>query len=162
MKSKQYLLPLMIFLGWANLFSQVDTVSSLFQELTVMDSLIFDRGFNHCEMDNFKLFIYEDFEFYHDKGGLTENKGEFIEGFEKNMCDSEAKPTRRLVKGSLEVFPMYNQGELYAALQYGEHEFYITEPHKEPYKTSTARFMHLWVKVGEAWQLKRVMSYDHQ
>jgi len=33
---------------------------------------------------------------------------------------------------------------------------------KETYKTSTAKFTHLWVKGKEGWTLKRVLSYDHK
>ena len=31
---------------------------------------------------------------------------------------------------------------------------------KEPYLTSTALFSHLWLKEGDSWVLKRVLSFN--
>ena len=63
---------------------------------------------------------------------------------------------------TLEVFPLYNQGVLYGAIQNGVHEFYIKEANKESRLTSTAKFSHVWLKENDAWLLKRVLSYDHK
>ncbi|MEQ8523163.1 hypothetical protein [Gracilimonas sp.] len=57
---------------------------------------------------------------------------------------------------------MKDNGELYGAIQRGEHEFYILEPGKEMYKTGFARFTHLWLLEDGEWILKRVLSYDHK
>ena len=79
------------------------------------------------------------------------------------MCSTpERKPIRKLVDGSLDVFPLYNEGILYGAIQNGVHEFYIKEPDKELYKTNIAPFTSLWIIEENQWKLKRVLSYDHQ
>jgi hypothetical protein len=144
-------------------YSQVATSSDLHLELATLDSLIFVESFNNCNHEHLESIISTSLEFYHDQGGLSDNKGEFIKSIERNICGNPAaKPIRDLVDGTLQVFPLYDQGELYGAVQMGQHEFYIKEPGKELYLTSTAKFTHLWIQEDSRWQLKRVLSYDHQ
>ena len=47
-------------------------------------------------------------------------------------------------------------------LQKGKHKFYAEENNKPLYLTSTADFLHLWIKENNKWKLKRVISYNHQ
>ena len=110
-----------------------------------------------------KGFISDDLEFYHDQGGLTTNKEDFLNAVKNNICSKpEMKPIRKIVQGSLEVFPLYENGKLYGAIQKGVHDFYIREPSKELYKTSSAKFTHVWILNNNEWILKRVLSYDHK
>lgn len=142
--------------------SQVDGDSPLFLQIEALDSLLFERGFNECEISAFEAHISEDLEFYHDQGGLSTTRAEFLNDVKQNICSSpQRKPIRRLKEGSLQIFPLYDQGVLYGAIQKGEHDFFIREPGKEPYQTSTAKFTHVWLLQGELWILKRVLSYDH-
>ena len=67
---------------------------------------------------------------------------------------------RELVDSSLDVFPLYNNGQLYGALQNGVHKFYETTNGKEV-AGSIAKFSHLWILEDGTWHLKRVISYDH-
>ena len=151
----------MFFIG--PLTAQLKTDSEIFQQLRSRDSLLFDLGFNQCKIDAFEEFISEDLEFYHDQGGLTTNKQDFLEAVKNNICSNPAyKPVRKLTPGSLEVYPLYDNSELYGAIQKGEHEFYIKEPGKELYKTSSAKFSHVWILENKEWILKRVLSYDHK
>jgi len=136
--------------------------SALFLELQALDKQLFSDGFNHCNMETFKSLISDDFEFYHDKGGLENDKNAFITSFSTNMCNPESKPIRKLQKESLTVFPLYENGVLYGAIQKGIHEFYIQKPEKEIYQTSVARFTHVWVKNNDHWKMHRALSYDHQ
>ena len=143
--------------------AQVNMESELFQELKARDSLLFDRGFNLCKIAEFEGFVSDELEFYHDQGGLTTNKEDFLTAIRNNICSNEKmKPVRKLVPGSLQVFPMYNNGNLYAAIQKGEHEFFIKEPGKELYKTSSAKFTHVWELINQEWMLTKVLSYDHK
>ena len=136
--------------------------SSLYQQLLNMDQILFEQSFNRCKQDVLEPVIAEDFEFYHDVAGV-QNRAEFLKAVEKNICSTpDRKPIRKLVSNSLKVFPLKNNGKLYGAIQQGEHEFFIKEPNKALYKTSVARFTHLWVLTDDQWQLKRVLSYDHQ
>ena len=128
-----------------------------------MDSIIFDAGFNQCNLEAMKNAVHDDFEFYHDQSGFNDSKADFLKGFEQNICSNkDFKPIRKLVQGSLKVFPLKNNGILYGAIQNGDHEFYIKEAGKELYLTSIAKFTHVWELDGGQWKLKRVLSYDHR
>ncbi len=143
--------------------SQEAKDSELFQVLKQYDSLLFDAGFNNCDISAFEHLIAEDLEFYHDQGGLTTNKEDFLTNVRNNICSSpDKKPIRKLNSESLQVFPLFSNGKLYGAIQMGEHYFYIKEPGKEMYPTSTALFTHVWLLRDGKWILKRVLSYNHK
>lgn len=160
-----YKAPLFILIIFfiAPAFAQVSKDSELFQTLKKNDSLLFDEGFNNCKISAFEHLISQDLEFYHDQGGLTTNKEDFLTNVRNNICSSpDKKPIRKLDAESLQVFPLYRNGKLYGALQMGRHDFFIKEPGKELYKTSTALFTHVWLLEEGKWILKRVLSYDHK
>jgi CubicO group peptidase (beta-lactamase class C family) len=142
--------------------AQINADSKLFETLYEADRLLFEEGFNNCDLDLVEQLISDDFEFYHDINGV-QDKAMFLKTFKESLCSTpDRKPIRKLVDGSLEVFPLSNEGVLYGALQKGVHEFYIKEPNKELYKTNVALFTSLWLIEGTEWKLKRVLSYDHQ
>lgn len=144
------------------LVSQVSHDSALFRQLESMDSTFFERGFNRCDLDYLRDHIADDLRFYHDQGGF-QDKLTFFENTRQYICpDSGAKPIRKLDPESLEVFPLYNDGVLYGAIQTGIHHFYLREPDKEDIRTSTARFTHVWLLEDDVWKLNEVLSYDHQ
>lgn len=91
------------------------TLQELFAELKQKDSLVFNLGFNECDTAQLRVLISDDFEFYHDQSGLLDSKENFIRNI-PNLCNMNYKPTRVLVDGSMEVFPLYSKGELYGAL----------------------------------------------
>jgi len=135
--------------------------SRLFQTLQKRDSLLFELAFNQQNAKGTDSLLHEDFEFYHDQGGLTDSKEKFLGKF-KSTKNAKYKPLRKLLKNTLQVFPLYNRGKLYAAIQKGVHEFYMVDPEKKAHLTGNAKFVHLWVKHKDRWCLKRVLSYDHQ
>jgi hypothetical protein len=142
--------------------AQVDQNSELFLELQKMDAVLFEEGINNCSKDAMEVAVGDDLEFFHDKGGLSKGKAEFIASFMTNMCNANKKPIRKLVPGSMTVFPLRKNGTLYGAIQKGEHEFFIKEPGKELYKTEVAQFTHVWLKEDSGWKVTRVLSYDHK
>lgn len=150
-----------IFFGITS--AQVEVQSELYKTLKTNDSLIFDVGFNTCDLSAFENLLTEDFEFYHDKGGITDSKKAFIETFKNGICKSpKFKSRRELVDGSIAVYPLYNNGILYGALQKGVHRFFESANGQPETAGSTAKFTHLWLKEESRWILKRVLSYDHQ
>jgi len=142
--------------------AQSDPSSALFKTLKTQDSLLFDVGFNTCDISQFEKLVSENFEFYHDRSGITTSKKDFIANTRDGLCKLSYKAKRVLDAGSLEVYPMENNGVLYGALQSGTHRFYAIEADKPEYLTSTARFMHIWLLEDGQWKLTRVISYDHQ
>ncbi|MAT89217.1 MAG: DUF4440 domain-containing protein [Flavobacteriaceae bacterium] len=157
---KSILLVTLCITTWA--WSQVPTSDPLFQTLKKMDSLIFDIGFNECRTEVYNTFVAEDLEFYHDQAGVTNNREGFLASVKNNICgNSEVKNRRELREGSLQVFPLYNNGKLYGAIQTGEHRFFQKRENQPEQAGSTALFTHLWLKQKKTWVLKRVLSYAH-
>lgn len=135
---------------------------SLKEELKLKDAEFFQRGFNECDMAYLDATISPELKFYHDKGGF-QDKTVFMQNTQKYICGDPAhKPIRVLTEGSLTTFSLHNNGVLYGAVQHGEHQFYLRETGKPDQLTGTARFTSVWLKVGDAWQLSDVLSYDHQ
>lgn len=136
--------------------------SEVYAILKAKDSVLFERSFNLCETYHLNTLISEDFEFYHDKSGVTNSKADFIKIMETGICNPNNPTTsRRELVGSLEVFPLYDNGTLYGALQNGTHRFFETTNGKE-IKGSIAKFSHLWILENNTWKLKRVISFDHK
>ncbi len=144
-------------------YPQLDSSSGLYQTIKEIDSILFVEGFNQCRLEEMEPYIAVDLEFYHDQSGLSTSKEAFFEAIKQNICGNWAKkPIRKLVGGSMEVFPLYQDDVLYGAIQHGVHEFYIKEADEAPYITGIAKFSHVFTLQHGVWQLKRVLSYDHR
>jgi hypothetical protein len=143
--------------------AQVDKNSDLFKTLKAKDSILFKIGFNTCDLGKSAELITEDLEFYHDKGGVTSSKEEFVNQMKNGPCNPNnlENTYRFLVKESLEVFPMYNGDELYGALQNGKHYFSPKESTTFEESDNYALFSHLWIIENDTWKLKRILSYNH-
>ena len=136
--------------------------SDLYKILKEKDSLMFELSYNQLDTSILEELATDDIEFYHDKGGATYTKEGFINGM-KSLGNLSYKARRELVKGSTEVFPMHKNGELYAAILKGEHNFYAKEPNDKPeYLTSSAKYTILWILIEGEWKMSRIYSYNHQ
>ncbi|SEM66540.1 CubicO group peptidase, beta-lactamase class C family [Chryseobacterium taichungense] len=154
-----YFLFFLFFFGNTN--AQIDKSSELFLELKKQDSIFFERGFNNCDMAYLEKSMDDNLKFYHDKGGFQDKKL-FLERTKENICSNPLKkPIRKVVPGSLEVFPLYDNGNLYGAIQTGEHQFYIREPDKQDVLGGRAKFTTVWTKKKGNWVMSDVLSYDH-
>ena len=142
--------------------AQIKNNSELFLELKTQDSIFFERGFNQCDMDYLEKHITQDLGFYHDQSGF-QDRAAFFENTKKYICsNSIQKPIRIVDANSLEVFPLYNNGILYGAIQNGTHRFYLREKGKQDLFTSTAKFTSVWELENNIWKMSEVLSYDHQ
>lgn len=150
-----------IFLACFTLSAQNESSNQLFNKLKTNDSLLFNVGFNTCDLEQFENLISDDFEFYHDEAGITGSKAAFIKGIKEGICNLSYKPRRQLVEGSIEVFELKKNGELYGAIQTGRHEFYAIEKDKTEHRTSVAKFTHVWLLENGKWKLSRAFSYAH-
>lgn len=141
--------------------AQVAKNSPLFIELKKQDSVFFERAFNLCDMEYLEKAIHKDLLFFHDQSGI-QTKTDFLKNTKENICSHpNYKPIRKVEENSLEVFPLYNEGKLYGAIQSGVHNFYIREPNKKDTPTSKAKFTHVWLLDNGNWLLKEVLSFDH-
>ncbi|TCN53963.1 DUF4440 domain-containing protein [Flavobacterium circumlabens] len=151
-------------------FSQEEKTSALYQTIMSRDSLLFNVGFNTCDISQFENLLSDNFEFYHDKDSISD-KALFLKNLKKGLCGSVGtyQSRRYLVPNSTEVFPLYKKGVLYGALQNGIHQFYEKSAGKneslanaKEHFGSTARFTHVWLLENGVWKLRRSFSYDHQ
>lgn len=164
---KHLLLTLLLFmtsylLSINLLYAQETTSSELYRTLKTKDSLLFEIGFNTCNIKLFEDLVSDNFEFYHDQSGITPNKTAFVESMRNGLCKLPYRPRRALVQGSLVVYPLYKNGTLYGAIQMGKHRFFAIEKEKPEYFTSIAKFTHVWLLENGDWKLVSVLSYDHQ
>lgn len=158
----RHTLLLLLALMATHTFSQVDPTSELYITLQKLDSTLFEKGFNQCDSLSLDKMISRELRFYHDQSGIQDRKV-FFENVEKYICSNpQQKPVRRLEEGSLVVFPLYNNGNIYGAIQHGIHHFYIREQGKEDRWTSTAKFTHVWILEEDSFKLREALSYDHQ
>jgi CubicO group peptidase (beta-lactamase class C family) len=145
----------------STLFGQAPNTSPLFLELEKQDSLLFERGFNNCDIQYLEKVVDSNLIFYHDKTGI-QNKKVFINSIKKYICTgSTNKPFRKVDKESLEVFPLYRNDTLYGAIQNGVHGFYIRTTEKGEVLAGKARFTHVYLLENGNWLLKEALSYDH-
>ena len=141
--------------------AQVAIDTEVYRTLKTYDEIIFEEAFNKCNIEKMEPLIHNDLEFYHDVAGVTD-KSEFLKAVQQNICSNlKVKPIRKLTDGTLEVYPLKNNGILYGAIQKGKHEFFLRENGKlRP--TGNALFTHVWILDHNKWKLKRVLSYHHQ
>lgn len=142
---------------------QVNQSSTLYKAIMAKDSLLFSVGFNTCNSGQMESLLSDRFEFYHDKGGISDKK-KFMADFKNSLCkrpnDFQAK--RVLVDGSTTIYPLYGDGKLYGAIQNGDHWFYEKENNQPEKLTGSAKFTHFWILENGDWKLFRSLSFDHQ
>lgn len=153
------LLALISFCGNPN--AQINKNSTLFLELKNQDSIFFERGFNNCDINYMDNILEENLKFYHDKGGFQDKKL-FMERSKQYLCGNPIqKPIRKVLSNSLQVFPLFNNGVLYGAIQSGEHQFYIREKNKNDILQGQAKFTTVWTFKNNIWKINEILSYDH-
>lgn len=135
----------------------------MFDAIARMDRAVFDASFTTCDPERLSQLVADDFEFYHDKEGLTSTSGEqfvreFAQHCERLKQGTDFRARRELVPDSMAVYPLNN----YGAVQTGTHRFYALVEGQPDRLTETARFLHIWNQVNGEWKLTRVVSYDHK
>ena len=161
-KKTIFILVLIASFGIQLLHAQVDKKSELFITLKEMDSLLFERGFNECNLSFLDSIVSDNLIFYHDQSGI-QDKITFLDNIKKYICSNpNRKPIRKLVEGSLEVYPLYDNGVLYGAIQKGEHNFYIREPEEADVLTNKAKFTSIWILKKGEWKFAEGLSYNHK
>ncbi|WP_353064157.1 nuclear transport factor 2 family protein [Tunturibacter psychrotolerans] len=129
----------------------IKSQEELTKAITTLDKELFD-AYNNCDIDKLGTLVVDDLEFYHDKTGLAVGRQVFLDAIKNNIC---GKVTRKLVDGSLEVYPLKG----YGAVELGVHRFYHPGM---PGNVGEAKFITLWQYKDGAWKVSRVISYDHE
>jgi hypothetical protein len=137
--------------------------SGLYKIILSKDSLLFNVGFNTCDITQFENLLSDRLEFFHDKDSISTKK-EFLSNLRRGLCGSPStyQSRRELVKGSAEIYPLYKNKVLYGAMQMGTHKFYETISGKKEVFASTAKFTNVWLLENGVWKLTKSFSYDHQ
>ncbi|MCR9228723.1 MAG: nuclear transport factor 2 family protein [Flavobacteriaceae bacterium] len=165
MKSFKYIFGILTLCMVGSAQAQEPETSELYLLLKSKDSLLFDAAFNKCDVDTMEPLFTEDFEFYHDKGGFTEGREAFLkptrENCEKRDPSAPQYSKRILIDGSLEVYPLKKDGEIYGAVQHGVHRFEFLNDKNEYQKGDVAKFTHVWMLIDGSWKIKRELSYNH-
>jgi hypothetical protein len=125
----------------------VPSSTALYKTIANLDSLYFDT-YNTCKLAKMDSMTAADFEFYHDRGGLTTSKQVYLESIKNNIC---GKVTRKLTKGSMEVYEIPGFG----AVEEGYHSFYNLAEHSESHPS---KFIIIWRLKDKQWQMTRVVS----
>lgn len=156
---KQYILTFYVLLMALPAFNQVSQNTDLYKTIMSRDSLLFDVGFNTCDIKQFENLLSDSLKFYHDKGGFSD-KAKFLSDLRNGLCKDPGKRQvkRTLVKEDTEVYPMYKNGVLYAAVQNGTHTFHEVIENQP----GIAKFTHLWQLEKGEWKLRNSISFDHQ
>ncbi|RDS79676.1 nuclear transport factor 2 family protein [Dyella monticola] len=128
---------------------------ALVSTITKLDNAFFD-AFNHCsapdQLKKHASFLDPNVEFYHDKGGVTWTRKDYIDKTRENVCGHFR---RVLTAGSLEVFPI----EGYGALEEGHHTFCDLTSGK---CFGQAKFLVVWHQTADGWKITRIFSYGHE
>nr|MBC7612860.1 class A beta-lactamase-related serine hydrolase [Pseudopedobacter sp.] len=143
--------------------AQVDKNSDLYKTILSKDSLLFNVGFNTCDIPQFENLLSEKFEFFHDKDGISD-KTKFLADFRNGLCKnpSEYQARRELIPESTQVFALYKNGKLYGAIQEGMHQFFEKQTGKPKKFGSSAKFTHVWLLENGEWKLTKSLSFEHQ
>jgi ketosteroid isomerase-like protein len=128
--------------------------TEVYKEIVKVDSAMF-YAFNNCDSVDYKKYLADDLEFYHDLGGLHFLAEEMQSV--KEMCARNSHIRRELIKGTLEVHQLGDFG----AVEIGIHRIYHTNKGETEHISGDYKFIHVWQKKDGVWKLKRVISYGH-
>ncbi|MDO9275831.1 MAG: DUF4440 domain-containing protein, partial [Lutibacter sp.] len=160
---KKYLLFIPLLFITTLLTAQVDRRSDLYKTIISKDSLLFNVGFNTCDISQFENLLSEKFEFFHDNDSIS-NKKRFLHNLRNGLCSSPTsfQARRELLPESTKIYPLYKREILYGAIQIGIHQFFETIEKRKEVFGSSAKFTHLWLLENGVWKLTKSLSYDHQ
>ncbi|MDR6460571.1 CubicO group peptidase (beta-lactamase class C family) [Chryseobacterium vietnamense] len=161
--TKSSRLTLLFFILFMSIIqAQTEKTDPLYTTIMAKDSLFFSAGYNTCNIQQMESLLSDKFEFYHDKGGVEDRKN-FIIDFKNGLCKSpETYQIKRvLVDKSTEIYPMYKDGKIYAAIQNGNHLFYEKMGNHAEKLVGEAKFTHLWMLENAEWKLRNSLSFNH-
>lgn len=156
-------LAIFLFAFLAKSHAQLAPESELYQTIMRQDSLLFDVGFNTCDIKQFEALLSDRFEFYHDLDGISDRE-KFLETLKSGLCrdPKNFQARRELLEGSTELYALKDKsGAVYGVIQNGEHRFFEKEGGLPEKAGSTAKFTHLWRLENGRWILSRSYSFSH-
>jgi Domain of unknown function (DUF4440) len=134
--------------------AQTNTTTSgpLYNEIAHADSVQFG-AFNARNLDKLMQCFDPGLELYQDNTGMR-NYEQTTEAF-GNLFKMNYVLTRKMVPGSMEVYPIKD----YGAIQTGLHTFSHVE--NGQLQVGTFKFMQIWQKKDGVWRVTREITYGH-
>ena len=134
----------------------------LTDEIRAADAEFFKASFDTCDIATIRRYVTDDFEMFHDKGGRVAMSGADYVQQSADTCKRQAEgidflSTRKLVPGSLKVYPINN----YGAIETGVHEFFAVRKGEPNRLTETGQFTIVWKEENGQWRAARALSFDH-
>jgi hypothetical protein len=154
---------IILFLAAAAAAIPADT-EALRAEVQAADDRFFTAYFaSNCQADTVAAMLSDDFEMYHDKGGVVATSATQFMADYAAACAARApsdawRSRRELVPESLLVDPVPGFG----AIEDGQHRFYERRGDGPERLAGIAHFTQLWEKTATGWKLKRVFSFAHR
>lgn len=145
----------------ATIKGQVHEKSELYKTIISKDSLLFNVGFNTCDIRKFENLFSEKFVFFHDKSGFSD-KNKFLKDLRNGLCRNPSEYQARRELLSTDIYALYNGGILYGAIQEGVHQFFEKQTGKPEKFGSSAKFTHVWLLEDREWKLTKSLSFEHQ
>ncbi len=136
-----------------------DASPELVATVRKLDAVVFEAGYNNCDIRELATVVADDLEFYHDQGGPMFGAEAFLDSMRNGICRLDYRARRELV--DMQVYPLFRNGELYGAVENGTHRFHAKYPGKAEYPTGIAKFSMLWLIRDGKWKMARVLSFDH-
>ena len=156
MRFKPVYLPLFLFLWCTKSFAQRS--GELYDTIFKLDHTFF-KALNECDLKTYASFLSFDYEFYHDKQGLTVSKRNEMESMQLFCGEQRERQQirRELIQESFEVYPIAN----YGAISSGAHIFHLVIDGNMSKPISKAKFTSIWRFDEAQWKLARTISYHH-
>lgn len=129
--------------------------AQLVAEITAADERNF-AAYESCDADRYRESLSPDLEFYQDNQPVK-NREQIIASL-TYRCAEGIQYRRELDQPSLII----NAAPPDAAIEAGLQRIYAKQPDGSERLEATVRFTMVWRKTGGAWQLTRVVSYDHR
>jgi hypothetical protein len=136
--------------------AQGDSTShdDLYRTISELDTEFFG-AFNNCEvpqqLQKHASFMDANVEFYHDNGGVSWTRKDYIDKVRQNVCGNYR---RRLTPETLKIYPIKGFG----AIEEGEQTFCEIKSGK---CFGGAKFMFVWHQTSAGWHITRAFSYGH-
>ncbi|MDR2235304.1 MAG: class A beta-lactamase-related serine hydrolase [Chryseobacterium sp.] len=156
------LILIFLILSGNTIYAQAEKTDPVYKTIMSRDSLLFSVSFNTCDFKQMENLISDQLEFYHDKDGFSDKK-KFLTDFKNGLCKSPQtyRARRALLENSTQVYPMYKNGQIYAVIQNGDHDFYESINGQPEKLAGSAKFTNFWLLENRNWKLARSLSFNH-
>ena len=137
--------------------------AALTAEIKAADADLFATFFQACDPARMARLVTADLEMYHDRDGVVATSGPAFVALYAKVCEARKAPDawrsrRELAAETLHVDPVPGFG----AIEEGEHVFYERKGDGPEKLVGRARFVHLWKKGPDGWQVARILSFAHR